>query len=305
MLYRIEAGKIHTNAVEFAAADHCNLRCAGCSHMSPFVRPRLPFEEELTRDMVRLASVMVADEIRILGGEPLLNPRIVPILKAAKECGVAKRVVLTTNGLLLHRMQEEFWAYTDEVRVSLYPGRSPTDSLLDQARKRAAETGTRLVISEYSTFRVTMVTEPHPADAITAMIFRTCKNAHLYHCHLVHQGWLYKCSCPAYLVEYLEKTAHSVYRPHDDGFDIHGATDLREQLWHFLSQNRTLDACRHCLGYVGDEQRHHQLSTGEIRGACLERVTRRTHLNGKTLAMEFFRYLGRRTAERLTGKSQW
>ena len=97
MLYRIEADKIRTHAVEFAAADHCNLRCAGCSQMSLFSRPRLPAEDELARDMGRLATVMVADEIRILGGEPLLNPRIVPILKAAKASGVAGRVVLTTS----------------------------------------------------------------------------------------------------------------------------------------------------------------------------------------------------------------
>jgi hypothetical protein len=52
MLYRIESNKIHTRAVEFAAAVHCNLRCSGCSHMSPFIKPRIPAEDELARDIV-------------------------------------------------------------------------------------------------------------------------------------------------------------------------------------------------------------------------------------------------------------
>ena len=59
MLYRVEAGKIRTRGVEYAAADHCNLRCADCSHMSPFLRPHLSTEDELARDLGRLVSVPV------------------------------------------------------------------------------------------------------------------------------------------------------------------------------------------------------------------------------------------------------
>jgi len=305
MLYCVEAGKIRTQAVEFAVADHCNLRCAGCSHMSPFLKSSLHSEDELERDMSQLATVMLADEIRLLGGEPLLNPRIVAILKSARASGIAKRVVLTTNGLLLHTMSEEFWANVDEVRVSLYPGARPTQRLIDQSVNRARECGTRLILSEYSSFRVTMVTEPHPSDAITAMIFRTCKNAHLFHCHLVREGWLYKCACPSYLSEYLGKMGRSGYRAEDDGFDIHGATNLHEQLWNFLTNNRTLDACQHCLGYVGNKQAHHQLTSEGARDARTQPITRKTHLDKTTLALASLRYLSRRTMEAFGGKNEW
>ena len=125
MLYSVKSGKIQTRAIEFSAADHCNLRCAGCSHMSPFIRPRLAVEDELERDLGRLATAMFAAEIRILGGEPLLNPRIVPILKAARKSGIAGRVTLTTNGVLLHTMSKEFWDNVDLLRISLYPGARP------------------------------------------------------------------------------------------------------------------------------------------------------------------------------------
>jgi organic radical activating enzyme len=301
----MQSGKIHTHAVEFAAADHCNLRCAGCSHMSPFIEARIPAADELARDMGRLAEVVVADEIRILGGEPLLNPRIVPILKAAKASGIAGRVVLTTNGLLLHTMSKEFWANLDEVRVSLYPGAKPTETLMEQAQKSAAESGTQLLVNEWATFRTTMVTEPHPQDAVTAMIFRTCKNAHLYHCHMVHAGWLYKCACPSVLVEFLGNMGQSNYRPEDDGFDIHGATDLRSQLWEYLTDKTPLDACRHCLGYVGYEQPHHQLTVKEVADPSSLSITRKTHLSKTTLTKETLKYFGRRAAEAFTGERRW
>ena len=274
MLYRMESGKIHTRAVEFAAADHCNLRCAGCSHMSPFLQARLHADDELARDMGRLAEVMFADEIRILGGEPLLNPRIVPILKAAKASGIAGRVIVATNGLLLHTMPDEFWANVDEVRLNLYPDARPTERLVGQAKARAAAAGTHLDISEYEIFRITMVTERQPADAITKMIFRTCKNAHLDHCHMVNAGWLYKCACPTYLDEFLTKMGQPGYKPEGDGFDIHGASDLRTELWEYLSGDRPLEACRSCLGHVGKKQVHHQMSVKEARDARSLPITR-------------------------------
>lgn len=273
--------------------------------MSPFLQARLPAEDELARDMGRLATVLVADEVRILGGEPLLNSRIVSILKAAKATGIAQRVVLATNGLLLHTMSREFWENVDEVRMNLYPGARPSEARVAQARELAAETGTRLKISEYSSFRVTMVTEPHPADAITKMIFRTCKNAHLYHCHMVHAGWLYKCACPAYLTEFLSKAGPPAYRAEADGFDIHGATDLAKELWNFLTDNTPLDACRHCLGYVGAQQAHHQLAIPQARDPRSQPITRKSHLSKSTFAKEALRYAGRRMTETFTGRSRW
>ena len=305
MLYSLASGKIRTHAIEFAAADHCNLRCSGCSHMSPFLASKFHTEQEFERDFNRLATVLQADEVRIVGGEPLLNPGIVAILKAAKASGIARRVIMSTNGLLLHTMPEEFWENIDEVRLNLYPQARPTERLIDQARKRAAEKSTRLTITEFSSFRTTMVTEPHPADLVTEMIFRTCKNAHLYHCHLVQAGWLYKCSCPSYLGEFLGRLGQSGYRAETDGFNIHAATDLQQELWKFLTEGKALNACRHCLGYVGHKQAHHQLNIAETANVASVPITRKTHLSRKTLARESYYYLRRRTAELLTGKPAW
>jgi len=305
MLYRIESGKIRAHAIEFAAADHCNLRCSGCSHMSPFLGSKFHSEEEFERDLGRLATVMQTDEVRILGGEPLLNPRIVPILRAARTSGIARRIVLTTNGLLLHTMTDEFWTNVDEVRLSLYPGARPTERLVEQVKKRAAESDTRLSIWEYSRFRITMVTEPHPADLVTKMIFRTCKNAHLFHCHLVQAGWLYKCACPSYLNEYVGRLGRSDYQAKADGFDIHGTTDLQKELWEFLTNRSALDACRYCLGYVGHEQKHVQLTVEQTRDVASLPITRRTHLSKRTLVKESIHYFQRRTSEFLTGRAAW
>jgi hypothetical protein len=273
--------------------------------MSPFLASKFRSEEEFERDFVPLATVLQAEEVRILGGEPLLNPRIVPILKAARKSGIAARVVVTTNGLLLHTMPEDFWSNVDEVRLNLYPGARPTERLVEQAQKSAAESGTLLRPTAFTAFRTTVVTEPHPADVVTEMIFRTCKNAHLYHCHLVQGGWLYKCSCPSYLGEYLGKLGKSGYQAEADGFNIHGASELQQELWKFLTQRKALDACRYCLGYVGNKQEHHQLTIEQTRNVASLPITRKTHLNKKTLAKESLYYFKRRASELLRGTPDW
>lgn len=305
MLYKFESGKIQVHAIEFAAADHCNARCSGCSHMSPFLASKFRSEDEFERDFGPLATVMQAEEVRILGGEPLLNPRIAPILKAARSSGIAGHVVVTTNGLLLHTMPDEFWANVDEVRLNLYPGARPTARLVEQAEKRAAESGTLLRTTAFSSFRTTVVTEPHPADLVTEMIYRTCKNAHLYHCHLVQAGWLYKCSCPSYLGEYLGRLGQSGYRAENDGFDIHGAADLQKELWKFLTEWKALDACRHCLGYVGHKQEHHQLTLEQASNVASLPITRKTHLNKRVLVRESLDHFKRRAVELLTRRPDW
>ena len=53
------------------------------------------------------------------------------------------------------------------------------------------------------------------------MIFRTCKNVHASHCHMIHEGKLYKCAVPLFLPEYLLKLERDGYDPANDAFDIH------------------------------------------------------------------------------------
>jgi hypothetical protein len=97
----------------------------------------------------------------------------------------------------------------------------------------------------------------------------------------------------------------SGYQAEGDGFDIHGATDLRMQLWEFLTDNKPLDACRYCLGHVGNGQAHHQLTIQEIRDAQNQPITRKTDLSRMALTKESLKYFGRRATEVLTGKPRW
>jgi organic radical activating enzyme len=209
--YEIRDRKIYAEALEYSAAYHCNLRCSGCSHMSPFVRRVIPTPANVAADVTRLTTAFHAEEMRFLGGEPLLNPEIVARLKTARASAIADRVIVTTNGLLLASMPATFWEHVDEVRVSLYPRASPPPAQLGRIEARAREHGTRVVMTVWREFRTTLVTTPHPADLTTAMIYRTCHSAH--RCHVLVEGRLFKCPVPPFLPQDLAKLRQDGYDP--------------------------------------------------------------------------------------------
>lgn len=305
MLYEVRNGKVQTQAVEYSAAYHCNLKCAHCSHMAPFMEKVLPPVESFAADVQRLSTALHARDIRLVGGEPLLNPEIVELLKAARASGIADTVMVTTNGLLLNSMKDEFWENVDFIWLSQYPGASPRDRMIERFRAKAAESGTRLDVDPTFFFRATITTEPHPADWVTRMIYRTCESAHRFHCHMIHEGRLFKCACPPFMPAYLARMGRNGYDPSADGLEIHAEGDLLARLREFLFSDRPLEACRNCLGYVGSWQKHRFLEKDVVAHPERERVSRGTHLDRRRLAQATTLYYLRRAREKVTGRGEW
>lgn len=305
MLYQVKDGKVHAKAIEYSVAYHCNLRCSSCSHMSPFATKQFPDLASFERDLAALSKVMRVNDIRLLGGEPLQNPQILDFLRVARSSGIADTIMLTTNGLLLHSMKDEFWELVDFIWLSLYPGRQPPDKILEQIIAKAEATRTRLDLDPTTNFRATYVTEPHPNDLVTKLIFRTCGSAHKYHCHMLHEGKLYKCAVPPFLPEFLARMGKNGYDSAVDAFDIHAAKDLRNDLEDFLVTPRTLEACRWCVGYLGKAEPHHQLDKAVVANPALDPRSRHTHLSRKRLVKETALFVARRGLEAVTGKPRW
>ena len=89
--------------------DHCNLNCAGCNHLSNLAKPRFVDRDTLKRDMVQIHKVHGdVPRIGIMGGEPLLHPDIMGILKDARDVFPESRLLLSTNGVLCKKMGENF-----------------------------------------------------------------------------------------------------------------------------------------------------------------------------------------------------
>jgi cyclic pyranopterin phosphate synthase len=103
--------------------DRCNLRCSYC--MPAEGLDWLPHAEVLTDDeVVRLIAIGVRRlgirEVRFTGGEPLIRPGLVDIVRRTRALGSHLQLSLTTNGLGLERTAAALVeAGLDRVNISL------------------------------------------------------------------------------------------------------------------------------------------------------------------------------------------
>ena len=108
-------------SLRMSVTDRCNLRCRYCMPEESYAwlnRQMLLSFEELAR-LAGLFQKLGVDRLRLTGGEPLLRKDL-PILIGQLKAQNMPEVALTTNGLLLARMQQAlFEAGLDRVTVSL------------------------------------------------------------------------------------------------------------------------------------------------------------------------------------------
>lgn len=82
----------------------CNLKCRGCSHFSVFAKPKHKDLEEFEREYARLAEIEEIGIMRLMGGEPLLNPDFMEYLRIARKYFPNSHICLVTNGTLGERL---------------------------------------------------------------------------------------------------------------------------------------------------------------------------------------------------------
>jgi cyclic pyranopterin phosphate synthase len=115
-------GRVATD-LRVSLTDRCNLRCSYC--MPPEGLPWLATPSVLTDDeVVRLVRIAVerlgVEEIRFTGGEPLLRPGLLDILRRTTALSPRPRTMLTTNAIGLARLAGPLAeAGLDRVNVSL------------------------------------------------------------------------------------------------------------------------------------------------------------------------------------------
>ena len=90
--------------IETHITEACNLRCRGCSHFSVFAKPKDKDIGEFEREFKRLAQLGNIDVIRLMGGEPLLNPDYMAYARIARACFPDSKIDIVTNGILADRI---------------------------------------------------------------------------------------------------------------------------------------------------------------------------------------------------------
>jgi organic radical activating enzyme len=237
------------DALELIVCDHCNLTCRQCNHASP-IQPKWNVEpEDAFRELSMLSRHYRPRRVKLLGGEPLLNPRIAEIIAATKRSGITPHVLLITNGVLLRRLPPEAWRDLDEIEITRYPDSGLSDETVDWTIAQARETRTRVTLTSVTDFRYTLSRVPNEDSASVGRIFAACKLVSIWGCHALYRGRLYRCP-PSMYVHTFGRIGTS------EGMALDDAPGFRERLLAYLNGDTPLESCRHCVGTSGKKVPH-------------------------------------------------
>ena len=226
--------------LEFHVADHCNLNCAACEHYSGLVKePHFPDLEKFSRDFERLHELI--DDIgmiRILGGEPLLNPQLNEYIKLSRRLYPYALIHIVTNAILLPKMPDEFFDTVREnnasITISFYP---PLESKMSAIKSFLEKKGVAFGIgSLIKNFTCKQTLQPHDRPR---EIFLQCLQSH---CHNLYDGKIAACFLPfttKYFNAYYDKNL-----PEDGALDLYEPGLTTEKLKaHLLTP---FERCRYC-----------------------------------------------------------
>lgn len=134
-IIRGQYAKPKMDYLEIQIVDHCNLNCKGCTHYCGITEPKFYNVEDFERDLRELSSKLDIGVIRLMGGEPLLHKDVNKFLVIARQFYPNSDIRIVTNGILLSKMEEEFWNTLRDTKIkidmSIYPmgGTAPLKAL--------------------------------------------------------------------------------------------------------------------------------------------------------------------------------
>jgi organic radical activating enzyme len=262
--YRVRGGRIFNRLCEVNVVDHCNLRCRACAHLSPVLPKHFVDVDALSSDLTTLSRSYHAQVLRILGGEPLLHPDLVDIVAVARRSGIANKIEIATNGLLLPRQGRRFWEAVDAVRISLYPGRSLKQDQLNTCIELARRHNVTIRYRRYQAFQESYSEQGTGDPSLVNKIYVTCNHVHRWRCHTIANGWFFKCAQSYMMPRGMALGPEAAYR---DGIRIDDSPEFRDRLLSYLTSSEPLSSCRNCLGSAGKYVEHEQLRRDEFRSA--------------------------------------
>lgn len=107
--------------LDFHLVDHCNLNCKCCSTYAPIAKEHYADIDSFEKDLKRLHD-LIGDsimQIHLLGGEPLLHPKLEEFISSARKIFPTARIDVTTNGLLVFKMPKSLWTTMVKYNVAL------------------------------------------------------------------------------------------------------------------------------------------------------------------------------------------
>ena len=237
--------KANIDGIEIHLAEHCNLNCQCCSHFSNLAEPEFANIEVFERDIKRLYELSNGEVniIKLMGGEPLLNPNCERFFELTRKYFDKTEIKLVTNGILLLKQKESFWQSMRDNNITLAPTKYPIKIDWDKVKEICYNMNIKfkffndenvLKKTFYNTLNLEGCENPE-------WNFRNCFQAN--NCLRLDNGKLYTCEEPANIKHFNKFFNKNIPVSVNDYIDIHKAKDYQEVL-QFLA--KPIPFCKYC-----------------------------------------------------------
>ncbi len=191
--------------------------------------------------------------LKLLGGEPLLNPEFNEYVKYSRECFPKTSIEISTNATLLDDMDENFWKtlneYDAHIIPTVYPIKINWESILNKAQKydvkmfNDSPTNDRLTMDNVEAYHKTIffkTTLKHNNPSRVDKSACTIRKGHFD----MYGGKLYPCFNIAY-VRHLNKKFNTDFKvSQKDYLDLYKISSLKEVKE--FSNTDTFPFCNYC-----------------------------------------------------------
>jgi len=231
---------------EIHLCDHCNLNCKHCGHFSPIANERCVELNVFERDFRRLSELTgrKCEYIDLMGGEPLLHPKVTEIFTIARKYFDTK-IRLVTNGILLASQPDAFWESCYNNRIIVCVSVYPVNINKKQIVKRAAEFGVVVEFRDNTQADWFYASRDITGYQDVVAAYRNCEYGG--QCIFLEDGKLAQCGfvfLSRYFNEYFSDSEYKYDEPgEDDYIDIYRVGSIDEILDRFT---RPIPFCRYC-----------------------------------------------------------
>lgn len=231
---------------EIHLAEHCNLNCYACNNFSPIAEHEFVDVEEFRRDFARMAEIFShsCERIYLLGGEPLLHPEINTLIKIARENFPEGDIFIFTNGILLPRMDDEFWQTCHNYNTGIILSAYPIKIDMEKVKSMADTFGVNFQYAwgESNSMRDSFTIMPMNlnGDSDAKLNFGVCKRA--VNCITLHHGKLFTCSLLPTIKHFNRKFGQDLAITSEDYVNIYDDVSAEEVLRRMC---QPVPACRY------------------------------------------------------------
>jgi len=229
-----------------ALALHCNLNCKSCFTFSPLAHEKFYDVESFEHDIRQIAKLTNGkmDALHLIGGEPLLHPKLNDCIRIARQHIKIGNIFLSTNGILLKSQSNDFWKTCADNNIVIEITRYPINIDIGGINEKANDYSVTVKWADFhgeneKNFRKMPIDcegKQNPKEA-----FSMCMVANK--CAYLMDGKLYNCFVPLCIASFNDAFNENLNVCEDDYLDIHKVESI-EEIFHKLC--RPIPFCRYC-----------------------------------------------------------